>query len=89
MDKRQTTPRPSSRNESPGSVSINEVYRVDEIKRRMGWSDAAFRAAKRRGLKVCRDGKRVYVSGREVMEYLAARSNSPPGILDDPTCASR
>jgi len=55
---------------SPGAISQDEVYRADEVKIRMGWRDAGFRAACRRGLKTHRCGKRTYVTGASLMEFI-------------------
>jgi hypothetical protein len=65
---------------SPGVVSVHEIYRVDEAKLRLGWTDAAYRAARRRGLAVLSSGKRLYVTGEEILRFLkaddAARSST-------------
>ena len=55
---------------APGTISRNEVYRADEAKIRMGWRDAGFRAACRRGLKTHRCGKRTYVTGAALLEFI-------------------
>jgi hypothetical protein len=55
---------------APGAISRNEVYRADEAKIRMGWRDAGFRAACRRGLEVHRCGKRTYVTGAALMDFI-------------------
>jgi len=36
----------------------------------MGWRDAAFRAARRRGLKVHHVGKRTYITGEDLFAYI-------------------
>jgi hypothetical protein len=36
----------------------------------MGWRDAGFRAACRRGLEVHRCGKRTYVTGAALLEFI-------------------
>jgi hypothetical protein len=46
------------------------LYRLDEVKARMGWRDAAFRAACRAGLKVHRSGKRGYLLGRDLIDFV-------------------
>jgi hypothetical protein len=55
---------------APGTISRDEVYRADEAKIRMGWRDAGFRAACRRGLEVHRCGKRTYVTGAALLEFI-------------------
>ena len=53
-------------------ISRLEVYRLDEALLRLGWSIAAYRAARRRGLQVLASGKRRYLHGREIMRFLTA-----------------
>lgn len=60
----------ATRLHSPGEILPNVLYRADEFKRRMGWSDSAFRAARRRGLVVRREGKRAYVWGDDAIAYM-------------------
>ena len=57
----------------PGTVYADAVYRVDELKARMGWKEAAFRAACRKGLKVHRVGKRAYVSGVDAIAFVVGK----------------
>lgn len=54
----------------PGTVYADAVYRADELKARMGWREAAFRSACRRGLKTHRVGKRVYIAGADAIAFL-------------------
>ena len=53
-----------------GVLSLDEFYTIKEAQSRLGWSDAALRAAKRRGLKLLRSGKRRYVTGQEILRFL-------------------
>jgi hypothetical protein len=39
----------------------------------MGWRDAAFRAAVRAGLKTHRLGKRLYVLGSDLIDFVTKR----------------
>jgi hypothetical protein len=39
----------------------------------MGWRDAAFRAAVRAGLKTHRSGKRLYVLGSDLIDFVTKR----------------
>lgn len=55
---------------SMGAVVPNALYRLDEVKARMGWRDAAFRAAVRAGLKIYRSGKRTYVLGTDLVAFV-------------------
>jgi len=54
----------------PGAIVSDAIYRADEAKARMGWRDAGFRAACRRGLKVHRCGKRTYVTGAALVAFI-------------------
>lgn len=55
---------------SNGVISIHEVYTLPVAKQRMGWTDSAFRAARRDGLRVLIAGKRRYVAGKDLLDYL-------------------
>jgi hypothetical protein len=57
----------------PGTVYADAVYRADELKARMGWREAAFRAACRRGLKTHRVGKRVYITGIDAIAFVTGK----------------
>ena len=53
-----------------GAIVPDAIYRLDEAKARMGWRDAAFRAAVRAGLKIYRSGKRTYVLGSDLVVFV-------------------
>lgn len=53
-----------------GAIISDALYRADELKARMGWKDAAFRAACRKGLKVYRVGKRAFVVGSDIIAFV-------------------
>ncbi len=55
---------------APGAIIPDAIYRLDELKARMGWRDAAFRAAVRAGLKIYRSGKRIYVLGTDLVAFV-------------------
>ena len=57
----------------PGAIVPEAIYRLDEVKCRMGWRDAAFRAAVRTGLKTHRSGKRIYVLGSDLVDFVTKR----------------
>ena len=65
-------PQPSGRPHTPppGEITPEALYRLDELKARMGWRDAAFRAAVRAGLKFYRSGKRTYVVGTDLVAFI-------------------
>lgn len=54
----------------PGAIIPDAIYRLDEVKARMGWRDAAFRAAVRAGLRIHRSGKRVFVHGSDLVAFI-------------------
>jgi len=58
---------------APGAIVPEAIYRLDELKIRMGWRDAAFRAAVRTGLKTHRSGKRIYVLGGDLVDFVTKR----------------
>jgi hypothetical protein len=64
----------------PAVISIFELYGIEEAKRRLGWTTAACRAAKRRGLRVLVCGKRRYVTGREIFRFLQAQQEGDPPL---------
>ena len=53
-----------------GVIAVGRLYTIAEAKARLGWSDSAFRAAKRRGLRLLLCGKRRYITGDEVLRFL-------------------
>lgn len=53
-----------------GMIIPDAVYRLDEVKSRMGWRDAGFRAAVRAGLRTHRSGKRVYIVGSDLIAFI-------------------
>lgn len=67
----------TDRPRSPGVISILEIYRVEEAKARLGWTDSALRAAKRRGLNLIACGKRRYVTGKEILRFLENQQSEP------------
>ena len=62
---------------SPGFVDRDAIYTFAEFKWRLGMSDAALRAARRRGLKVLRSGKRAYVCGQDFLDFLRDEAAGP------------
>jgi hypothetical protein len=54
----------------PGAILSDALYRLDEAAARLGWGGHALRAARRRGLKVHRCGKRGYVAGRDLLAFI-------------------
>jgi hypothetical protein len=60
----------------PGAIVSDALYRLDEAAARLGWGGHALRAARRRGLKIHRCGKRGYVAGRELLDFIT-KGGSP------------
>jgi hypothetical protein len=54
----------------PGLITADALYRADELKARMGWRNAAFQAACRKGLRTHRVGKRVFIAGADVLSFV-------------------
>jgi len=55
-----------------GVVVPEALYRRDELLRRMGWRDAALREALRNGLKAYKCGKRIFILGRDVIDFVTS-----------------
>ncbi len=55
---------------SSGLISADCLYTLSEIQLRLGMGIHAMRMARRSGLKVRRVGRRSYVLGKDVMEYV-------------------
>jgi len=72
----RTNGAPVPRRDFPGVISIHEIYTLREAKGRLGWSESAFREAKRRGLVVVASGKRRYLTGTAILAYLQSCSPS-------------
>ena len=60
----------------PGVISSLETYTIDEARARLRWTDSALRAAKRRGLRLLKCGKRSYVTGDEIRRFLESLNQS-------------
>jgi len=51
-------------------IVADAVYRLDEIQNRLKLGQHALRQARRAGLRIRRIGRRGYVLGRDVMEFM-------------------
>lgn len=58
----------------PGVIRSDELYRFDDAAARLGWGDQARRAARRKGLKVHRSGKRNYVLGKDLLAFITGEA---------------
>ena len=56
--------------EVSGVIRCGELYTLFRFKKLLGLTEAAFRALKRRGLPVFRTGKRAFLIGDEVIEFI-------------------
>lgn len=68
--------------QAPRTIDPQLLYRADDLRRLLGWKETAWRAAVRRGLRAYRSGRRNYVLGRDVIEYLTQPGNliGPGGV---------
>jgi hypothetical protein len=57
-------------NNSPGYISANEIYRLAEAKRRMGFGRTSFRELRAAGLKVLVVGRNSYINGADLIDLL-------------------
>lgn len=61
----------------PGVIKKDALYSRNEIKARMGWTESSFRAARRKGLRTHRVGKRVYVTGVDAIAFVTGTGVGP------------
>jgi hypothetical protein len=62
--------RANPRPEQPGLVTSDCLYTLDEIQERLKLGQHAMRQARRAGLRVRRIGRRGYVLGRDVLQFV-------------------
>lgn len=55
--------------EVPGSILLDAVYTIEELKLRLGWSTATLEAAHCRGLRIRHLGGNGYVIGSDVADF--------------------
>ena len=56
-----------------GFIAGDELYTLREFQRRLGMGERALRTARRRGLPVHKIGRKKYVIGAEVIDWLKAK----------------
>ncbi|MCX7429194.1 MAG: hypothetical protein NTW96_26655 [Planctomycetia bacterium] len=56
---------------APGVIEAGPVYTLAEVQQRLQLGSHALREARRAGLKVRRIGRRGYVLGRDLIEFIA------------------
>jgi len=61
-------------NQRSGStpIRIDEVYTLTEFMRRTGLGKDGIRAARRKGLRICKCGRNHYVAGSEWLRFLSS-----------------
>lgn len=57
---------------APGVISLQEIYTLAEVRKRLGWRAHSLREARRLGLRVIRFGRAKYVTGRDLANFFAA-----------------
>lgn len=55
---------------SPGEIVPDNLYRLTEACKRLGWSATAARTARRKGLAVRYAGGKAYVMGSEIIRHI-------------------
>jgi len=55
---------------SPGMIEPEVLYELSEAMRRTGWGKAGFRQARRNGLPVRYVGRRAFVLGSALINYI-------------------
>ncbi len=53
-----------------GQIMADSLYTLDELKSRLGLGSHAMRTARRSGLRVRYVGRRAFVLGRDVLEFV-------------------
>jgi hypothetical protein len=61
---------------SGGVISANELYTLDELKRRMGLEHRAWLSLKKKGLRFSKVGRKSFILGRHVIEILEKDAQS-------------
>lgn len=56
--------------EATGKIEPDVVYTLQRAMMEMNWGRAAFRTARRRGLRVKYAGRTGYVMGRDLIDYI-------------------
>lgn len=61
---------PAAQKPVSGVIEADSLYVMDEARRRLRWSKAAYRSAVRRGLRVLRSGRRAYLYGSDIIAHI-------------------
>ncbi len=62
-----------------GVVRADEVYRLAELKRRLGWQDHALRQARRAGLRLIPFGREKFALGSDVLDFFRRLADKQDG----------
>jgi len=71
--------------EVPGSILLDAVYTVEELRLRLGWSAATLEAMHCRGLRIRHLGGGGYVLGRDVADFLRTMPKAPGWVELSPS----
>ena len=75
-------PRPDAAGPSPspsGVIRRDEVYRLAELKRRLGWQEHAVRQARLAGLRLIPFGREKYVLGDDLLDFFQRLADQARG----------
>jgi hypothetical protein len=62
---------PQTKEAAPGGViRADAAYSLDQVRQRLGLGTAALRTARRKGLTVRRVGRRSFVLGKDLLDFL-------------------
>jgi hypothetical protein len=61
--------------QASGRISADQVLTLDAVRTELGLGIAAMREARRKGLKVRRIGRRKFVFGADLIDFLRAASD--------------
>lgn len=60
--------------QEPGVILADACYSLDQVKSRLGLGTAALRTARRNGLIVRRFGRKSFVLGTDLLDYIRDRA---------------
>lgn len=61
-----------------GMIRSDELYTIEEFKRRLGLKDAAIRSARSKKFRVIHEHGRAFVLGQDWIDYLLASKREQP-----------
>lgn len=59
-----------------GRISADQILTLEAVRQELGLGSAALREARRKGLKIRRIGRRGYVFGADLIEFIRAQSDA-------------